>query len=134
MDKVQVAFVCVHNSCRSQMAEAIARHLAPDVIEPFSAGTDIGDSINPDAVATIRDLYGIDMSTAQRPKTILELPAIDIVVTMGCGVSCPSLAAPRRMDWNLEDPSGKTSEEFIACARTIEEKVKALKGEILALL
>lgn len=113
------------------MAEAIARHIAPDFIEPYSAGTDIGDTINPDAIETIRDLFGIEMTLLQSPKTIFDLPLVDIVVTMGCGVSCPSLKAPRRMDWGLEDPTGKPREEFIACARTIEAKIKDLRDEIV---
>lgn len=131
MDKVKVAFVCIHNSCRSQMAEAIARDIASEVIEPFSAGTNIGDAINPDAVATISTLYGINMNTTQHPKMISDVPPVDIVVTMGCGVSCPSLYAPRRMDWGLDDPSGKPLEEFIMCAREIEKKINDLRDEII---
>lgn len=131
MYKLKVAFICVHNSCRSQMAEAIARYIASDIFEPYSAGTEVAESINKEAVATIRELYGIDISETQHPKSIFELPAMDIVVTMGCGVACPSLPAPRRMDWGLEDPTGKPQEEFIARAQTIEQKMRELRAEII---
>ena len=99
MSKPKVAFICVHNSCRSQIAEALGKQLASDVFESFSAGTELKDCINPDAVRLMKQLYGIDMEATQRPKLLEGLPAIDVVVTMGCNVECPYLPCKRREDW-----------------------------------
>lgn len=131
MGKPKVAFICVHNSCRSQIAEALGRHLAGDAFESFSAGTEKRDRINPDAVRLVKEIYGIDMEEAQRPKLLGELPPVDVVVTMGCGVSCPYLPCRRREDWGLDDPTGKPDAEFRAVIRTIEEDVLRLRGELL---
>lgn len=89
MNKQKVAFICVHNSCRSQIAEALGKRFAADVMECYSAGTELKDRINPDAVRLMKQLYGIDMELDQRPKLLSELPPVDIVVTMGCNVDCP---------------------------------------------
>lgn len=89
--KPRVAFVCVHNSCRSQIAEALGKHLASDVFESCSAGTETVSQINQDAVRLMKQLYGIDMEESQRSKLLSELPPVDIVVTMGCNVNCPYL-------------------------------------------
>lgn len=124
--KVKVAFVCVHNSCRSQMAEAIARLIAPDTIEVYSAGTELKPEINPQAIETIRELYGVDISKTRKPKHVSELPPIDILITMGCGVECPFLPCKHREDWGIEDPTGKSKEEFVKTALQIEEKVRSL--------
>lgn len=136
MNKLKVAFVCVHNSCRSQMAEALGKHLASDVFESYSAGTELRPQINQDAVRIIKDLHGIDMNETQRSKLLSDIPEVDVVITMGCNVQCPSLTCKHREDWGLEDPSGKTNEEFIKTAQLIEEKVinlreRILKGELL---
>lgn len=112
------------------MAEAIAKILASDEFEAYSAGTEIKDKINEDAVGTIKEIYGFDMTKAQRPKTLSELPPVDIVITMGCGVACPYLPSKYREDWGLEDPTGKGGEEFIKTAKIIERKVKELKSRI----
>ncbi|SHM71854.1 arsenate reductase [Caldanaerovirga acetigignens] len=128
--KPKVAFVCVHNSCRSQMAEAIARLYASDVFEAYSAGTEIKSQINPDAVKIIKKLYGVDMEKDQYPKLLNELPKIDIAIKMGCNVNCPYLPAKHVEDWGLEDPTGKGEEEFEKTARIIEEKVKDLARRI----
>lgn len=88
---VKVAFICVHNSCRSQIAEALGKHLAGDVFESYSAGTETKSQINQDAVRLMKQLYGIDMEKTQRSKLLSELPPIDMVVTMGCNVDCPYL-------------------------------------------
>jgi arsenate reductase len=130
MMKPKVAFICVHNSCRSQMAEAIARLFASDVFDPYSAGTEIKPKINQDAVRIIKKLYGIDMNKTQHSKLISQIPAVDVVVTMGCNVVCPPLPARHREDWGLDDPSGKSDEEFIRTAKIIEEKVKDLANRI----
>lgn len=124
--KPKVAFVCTHNSCRSQMAEAISRIYAADVYDAFSAGTEIKNHINPDAVRIIKKLYGVEMIAGQRPKLLAEIPQVDIVITMGCGVACPFLPCKFREDWGLADPTGKTEDEFISTAKTIETKVKNL--------
>ncbi|MEA5038599.1 MAG: arsenate reductase ArsC [Clostridiaceae bacterium] len=123
---VKVAFICVHNSCRSQIAEALGKHLAAGIFESYSAGTEPKNRINPDAVRLMKQLYGIDMAEDQRPKPLSELPPMDLVVTMGCGVECPSLPCRRREDWGLSDPTGKDDAEFVAVIRTIESNIKAL--------
>lgn len=126
MHNPKVAFVCVHNSCRSQMAEALAKLFVSDVYSAYSAGTEVAPQINPDAVVTIQELYNVDMSVEQYSKTLTELPAIDILITMGCNVECPFLPCRYREDWGLEDPSGKGREQFVLTAKTIENKVKDL--------
>ena len=88
----KVAFICVHNSCRSQIAEALGRYLAADVFESYSAGTELKDRINQDAVRLMKELYHIDMEAeGQCSKLLSDLPPVDVVVTMGCNVQCPSL-------------------------------------------
>ena len=130
--KPKVAFICTHNSCRSQMAEAISKKLASDVFDAYSAGTEIKGTINPDAVCVVQKIYGIDMTANQHPKLLLELPPVDIVGTMGCGVQCPYLPCKHREDWGLDDPTGKTEDEFIKTAKIIEEKINAMIGRILS--
>ena len=130
MTKPKVAFVCVHNSCRSQMAEAIAKILAADVFEAYSAGTEKENEINPVAVEVIKELYAVDMSLNQHVKLLEALPRIDILVTMGCNVTCPYLPCQHREDWGLEDPSGKDKEAFLTTAAIIREKVLDLKKRI----
>ena len=131
IEKLKVAFICVHNSCRSQMAEAISKIMASDVFEAYSAGTEIVSRINPDAVKTIKELYDYDMEKTHSSKLIAEIPQPDIVVTMGCNVNCPYLLSRHREDWGLEDPTGKNDEEFLEAAKVIEGKVLDLKKRIL---
>ncbi|MBE6932226.1 MAG: arsenate reductase ArsC [Ruminococcaceae bacterium] len=126
----RVAFICVHNSCRSQMAEALGKKLASDVFESFSAGTEVKPQINQDAVRLMKQVHGIDMEKSQYSKLISELPKIDIVVTMGCNVHCPFLTCQHREDWGLDDPSGKPDEAFLQTMRRIEEKILDLKNRI----
>lgn len=130
--KVKVAYICVHNSCRSQMAEALTKLYASDIIEAYSAGTETKPEINKDAVEIIGDLYGVDMTKEQKSKLLTEIPPVDIVVTMGCNVECPYFPSKHREDWGLEDPTGKSREEFVKTARTIEEKVKDLRDRIVS--
>ena len=125
----RVAFICVHNSCRSQMAEAFARVLGLNVFESYSAGTEERDCINQDAVRVMKEI-GIDMELIQKPKLIGDIPEVDIVITMGCNVNCPNLPCSYREDWGLEDPSGKSDEEFIYTRDKIKEKVENLIGRI----
>ena len=128
--KPKVAFICTHNSCRSQMAEALCRKYAGDVLECYSAGTDIADRINPDAIRIMMRLYNIDMQM-QYPKRLQDLPAVDIVVTMGCGVQCPVMPCSRREDWGLDDPTGKDDTAFEETAKKIEEKIQLLKESLI---
>lgn len=127
---IKVAFICVHNSCRSQIAEALGKHLATEVFESYSAGTETRPQINQDAVRLMKQLYGIDMEKTQRSKTLDEIPAVDIVVTMGCNVECPYLPCKERMDWGLEDPTGRDDAVFIETIRMIEQKIRELKSSI----
>ncbi|MDO5293033.1 MAG: arsenate reductase ArsC [bacterium] len=127
---IKVAFVCVHNSCRSQMAEALGKLLASDVFESYSAGTEVKPQINQDAVKVIKGLYGVDMNATQKSKLLSDIPEVDVVITMGCNVSCPSLPCKHREDWGLEDPSGKEDEAFLFTARKIEENILDLKQRI----
>lgn len=130
MEKCKVAFICVHNSCRSQMAEALGKQLASDVFESYSAGTETKPQINQDAVRIMKQLYGIDMEQTQYPKLLSDIPPVDVAVTMGCNVQCPCLPCRHREDWGLDDPTGKQDEAFIETARVIEGKIKELKGLI----
>ena len=128
--KPKVAFICVHNSCRSQIAEALSKHLAEDVYESYSAGTETKDRINPDAVRIMKQLYGIDMEETQRPKLLEDIPPVEIVITMGCNVECPYLPCKHREDWGIEDPTGKIDEEFIKAIKAIETEITALRGKL----
>ena len=130
MNKPKVAFVCVHNSCRSQMAEALGKSLAGEVFESYSAGTETKPQINQDAVRLMKDRHGIDMEATQYSKLLAEIPPVDVVVTMGCNVDCPWLPCRHREDWGLDDPSGHPDEVFLATMEAIEEKVLDLKHRI----
>ena len=127
----KVAFICVHNSCRSQIAEALGRHLAADVFESYSAGTERKDRINSDAVRLMKELYHIDMEAeGQHSKLLSDLPPVDVVVTMGCNVQCPSLPCKWREDWDLDDSTGQQDQVFTETIRRIEEKVLALREKL----
>lgn len=128
--KTKIAFICVHNSCRSQMAEALGKLYGSHVFESYSAGTETKPQINQDAVRIIKELYNVDMNETQKSKLLEDIPEVDIVVTMGCNVSCPFLPCKHREDWGLDDPTGKSDEEFIKAAKKIEEKIKDLAKRI----
>ena len=130
MNKPKVAFVCVHNSCRSQMAEALGKKYGIDVFESYSAGTETNPQINQDAVRIIKELYDINMNETQKSKLLSDIPNVDIVIKMGCNVVCPYLPGDYVEDWGLEDPTGKDDEEFIKIAKSIELKVKDLAERI----
>lgn len=130
--KPKVAFLCVHNSCRSQMAEALGKKLAADVFESFSAGTEPGARINPDAVRLMKQVHGVDMELTQHNKPLSKLPPVDVVVTMGCGVNCPFLPCTHREDWGLDDPTGREDGVFLEVMARIEEKVLDLRRRILS--
>lgn len=130
MNKPKVAFICVHNSCRSQIAEALGKHFALDVFGSYSAGTEIKPHINQNAVRLIKEIYNIDMEETQYSKLITELPDIDIVIKMGCNVICPFVVSKHEEDWGLEDPTGKSDEFFKIIISEIESKVKDLAERI----
>jgi len=130
MAKFKVAFICVHNSCRSQIAEALGKHLAGEMYDSYSAGTVIDGRINPDAVRLMKKHYGIDMEETQRTKLLNEIPPTDYVITMGCNVECPLLPCKYRADWGIDDPSGKSDKDFLKIISRIEEKVLELKIEL----
>ena len=126
----KVAFICVHNSCRSQIAEALGKKLASDVFESYSAGTETKPQINQDAVRLMKQVHGIDMEATQRSKLLSDIPEVDVVITMGCNVQCPFLPCSHREDWGLEDPSGKSDDTFLETIARIEEKVLDLKARL----
>ena len=128
--KKKVAFICVHNSCRSQMAEALGKKLAGDVLECYSAGTETKPQINPDAVRLMKEKHGIDMEKTQFSKLISEIPKPDIAISMGCNVTCPFIGRAFDDDWQLEDPTGKSDEEFIKIIKEIEKKILELKAKL----
>lgn len=130
----KVAFICVHNSCRSQIAEALGKHLAADVFESYSAGTEIKPTINQDAVRIVKEIYGIDMEQTQYSKLISDIPKPDIAISMGCNVGCPFISRAFDDNWELEDPTGKSDEEFIKVVKIIETKIMELRGTLEHLL
>lgn len=125
-----VAFVCVHNSCRSQIAEALGKHYGAQVFESCSAGTETKPKINQDAVRLMKEIYGIDMEQTQHSKLLSDIPSPDIVITMGCNVQCPMLPCKHREDWGLDDPTGKPDEAFVETIRLIDEKINDLMCRI----
>ena len=127
----KVAFICVHNSCRSQIAEALGKHLAANAFESYSAGTETNPQINQNAVRIMKQLYGIDMEQTQRSKLLADIPPVDIVVTIGCNVACPSLPCKHREDWGLDDPTGKSDAEFEHTIKLIHSKIEDLQRRIL---
>jgi arsenate reductase len=112
------------------MAEALGKLFASDVFESYSAGTELRPQINQDAVRIIKYLYNIDMNETQKSKLLSDIPEVDIVVKMGCNVTCPFLESRHMEDWGLEDPSGKSDEEFIKVIREIEGKVLSLTERV----
>lgn len=132
MKKIKVAFICVHNSCRSQIAEALGKHLAHDIFESYSAGTETKPKINQDAVRLMKERYNINMEETQTSKLLDDIPEVDVVITMGCNVSCPWLPNRHREDWGLDDPSGKSDEEFYIIIDKIEQNIINLKERLIA--
>ncbi len=129
-NKPKVAFICVHNSCRSQIAEALGKYFAGDIFESYSAGTELKDRINPDAVRLIKELYQIDMEQTQYSKLISDIPEPDIVIFMGCNVSCPNIRSKYSENWGLDDPSGKSDDEFKKIISEIEKNILKLKNNL----
>lgn len=133
MRKLKVAFICVHNSCRSQIAEALGKKLAFDVFESYSAGSETKMQINQDAVGIMKKLYGIDMEKTQYSKLVCDIPTPDILISMGCNVECPYIGMSFDDDWGLDDPTGKSEKEYIKVIKEIEGKVLALRERIQGL-
>ena len=127
MEKKRVAFICVHNSCRSQIAEALGKHFASDVFESYSAGSETKPQINQDAVRLMKELYGIDMEQSQYSKTFDSIPEPDIAISMGCDVGCPYIGRAFDDNWGLEDPTGKNDEAFKLVIEEIRKKILELK-------
>ena len=130
MSRKKVAFICVHNSCRSQIAEALGKRFASGVFDSYSAGTETKPRINPDAVRLMKKLYNIDMELTQYSKTVDEIPDADIVISMGCEVGCPYIGREFDENWGLPDPTGKSDEDFIEVIGSIEKNIMRLKNSI----
>lgn len=128
--KPKVAFICVHNSCRSQIAEALGKKLGLDVFESYSAGTEVKSQINQDAIRLMKKIYNIDMEKEQYSKLLKDIPEVDIVITMGCNVECPYIPCIYREDWGINDPTGKSDEEFIFVINEILDKILLLSKRI----
>ncbi len=125
-----VLFLCVHNAGRSQMAAGWMRHLAGDSVDVFSGGSEPAEQINKAAVAAMAE-NGIDIS-AEIPQPWADeiVRAADVVVTMGCGDACPFFPGKRYIDWELEDPAGKTVEEVRPIRDDLEQRVRGLLAEL----
>lgn len=128
--KPKVAFICVHNSCRSQIAEALGKHLAADVFESFSAGTETKSRIDQNAVRLMKAIYGIDMELNQYSKTFDNIPEPDIAISMGCDVGCPYIGKAFDDNWGLADPTGQSDEVFRETIGQIEERIIKLKTKL----
>ena len=122
----KIAFVCIHNSCRSQIAEALGKALIGDKYKFYSCGTVVKDQINQDAVRIMKELYQIDMEQTQYSKLVTDIPEVDVAISMGCGVVCPYIGREFDEDWGLEDPTGKSDEEFKKVIAEIERRVRKL--------
>ncbi|MGD2059762.1 MAG: arsenate reductase ArsC [Acidimicrobiia bacterium] len=129
--KPSVLFLCVHNAGRSQMAAGWMRHLAGDDVEVFSGGSEPAESVNRAAVAAMAE-KGIDISgEIPQPWADEIVRAADVVVTMGCGDSCPVFPGKRYVDWELDDPSGKPLEEVRPIRDDLEQRVRGLLEELM---
>lgn len=127
MGKKKIAFICVHNSCRSQIAEALGKHLAGNKFDFYSAGTETKPQINGDAVRLMKEIYGIDMEKNQYSKTVDKIPAPDVVISMGCDVGCPYIGRAFDDDWGLADPTGKNDECFVQVIEEIAQRIEGLQ-------
>lgn len=131
MKKYKVAFICVHNSCRSQIAEALGKKYLSDICDCYSAGTEIKPQINQDAVRLVKEIYGIDMEKTQFSKLFADIPEVDIAVSMGCNVVCPYMSGTQNFNWGLEDPTGQSDEKFVEIIRKIENNIIELRKYLL---
>ena len=122
----KVAFICVHNSCRSQIAEALGKHLRGNEFAFYSAGTETKPQINQDAVRLMKELYGIDMEKTQYSKLISDIPEPDIAISMGCDVGCPYIGRAFDDNWGLPDPTGQSDDAFLKVINEIYNKIMSL--------
>ena len=131
MNKKKVAFICVYNSCRSQIAEALGKYLASDIFESYSAGTETKPRINQDTVRIMKETYGIDMeANSQHSKLITDIPDVDIAISMGCNVGCPFIGRAFDDNWGLDNPTGKSDDDFKAVIQRIEKNIMELKKRL----
>lgn len=127
---LKVGFICVHNSCRSQIAEALGKYYGENIFQSSSAGTQKVERINQDAVRLMKETYKIDIEENQYSKLIEDLPKLDIVIKMGCNVVCPFVEGKKILDWGLEDPTGKSDEVFIEVIEKIDKNIQSLIEKI----
>ncbi|MCF0106722.1 MAG: arsenate reductase ArsC [Holdemanella sp.] len=126
----KIAFICVHNSCRSQMAECLGKYYLQGLYECYSAGTETKPMINQDAVQIMKEMYGIDMEVnGQYSKRLKDIPDCDYYISMGCNVTCPFIGRDFDDNWRLEDPTGKNKEAFIEVIKEIEKRILYLYEE-----
>ena len=125
-ERKKVAFICVHNSCRSQIAEALGKHFSGDKYDFYSAGTETKPQIDKDAVRLMKRLYSIDMEQTQYSKTIDSIPVPDTVISMGCEVGCPYIGRAFDDNWGLPDPTGQSDKVFVEVIKQIEDRVRSL--------
>lgn len=129
--KKTIAFICVHNSCRSQIAEALGKKYLNEQYDCYSAGVEVKPQINQDAIRIVKELYGIDMELdGQYSKLIGEIPKPDIVISMGCDVECPFIGKPFDDNWGLQDPTGCSDDVFIEIISQIEHNILSLKNTL----
>ena len=126
----KVAFICVHNSCRSQIAEALGKKFFKDCFECYSAGTKTKNEINNDAVRILQGMYNINMTKSQYPKLIKDIPQCDIYISMGCNVKCTVIPGAKNNNWGITDPTGKDDSFFISVIEDIKSKLDNLKNEL----
>lgn len=131
MRKEKIVFVCVHNSCRSQIAEALGKLLAGDKFDFYLTGTETKPQINQDAVRLMKELYGIDMEQTQYSKTFDQIPIPDIAISMGCDVGCPYIGRAFDENWGLQDPTGQSDDVFITVIKEIERNIIRLKNSCM---
>lgn len=130
MNKKKIAFICVHNSCRSQIAEALGKYFAGEKFDFYSAGTEVKPQINQDAVRIMKRLYGIDMEKEQFSKLISDIPTPDIAISMGCDVGCPYIGRTFDDNWGLPDPTGESDAMFETVIKDIEKRISELSNTL----
>ena len=130
MNNKKIAFICVHNSCRSQIAEALGKHFAGEKFDFYSAGTETKPQINQDAVRIMKKLYGIDMEKEQYSKLISDIPTPDIAISMGCEVGCPYIGRAFDDNWGLPDPTGESDTMFETVIKEIEKRISELSDTL----
>lgn len=122
---MKIAFICTHNACRSQIAEAFGRALLPENYEVYSAGSAPDDKIDPNVIRLMKEHYHLDLSQ-QYPKTIQAIPSPDIAISMGCEVHCPFIGRAFDDNWHIEDPMGRADEDYLKAMRQIRTEVQKI--------